>query len=66
MLNLTSFDLIFQNLSYVCKDGMKMKHDFYQMDITVKCNANNTFETVAIWPECVSSKHPLTKYFKIS
>ena len=46
----------YQVITYVCKDGMKMKEEFYRTNVTVKCSINNNFDNVAFWPECVSSK----------
>ena len=45
-----------QSITYICKDGMKMKGDFHKTSKTIKCNANNTFDSVDKWPECISSK----------
>lgn len=51
-----------QVITYVCKDGMKMKEDFFRTNLNVRCNLNNTFDTVESWPECVSSKFPFSSY----
>ena len=52
--------LSFQGITYICKDGMKMKDGFDRKNVTLKCNANNTFEEVLSWPQCVSSKNKHT------
>lgn len=41
---------------------MKMKEDFHNTSINVKCNDNNTFDAVKTWPECISSTYHRNKY----
>ena len=48
--------LSFQGITYICKDGMKMKDGFDRKNVTLQCKANNTFDEVLSWPQCISSK----------
>ena len=46
-----------QGIAYICKDGMKMKDDFDRKSVILQCKANNTFDEVLSWPQCISSKN---------
>ena len=46
----------FQGIAYICKDGMKMKDDFDRKNVILQCKANNNFDEVLSWPQCISSK----------